>query len=55
MRDGSQHIGKLALDLRPRCRGRTVNQLFDLPNILGKFGNERVKGRVVVGHDDVSV
>ena len=55
MRDRSQDIGELALDLRPlRCR-RLVNRRLDLPDVLRKLGDQRVERCVVAGHIEDSV
>ena len=55
MRNGGQHIGKLALDLRPlRCR-RPVDRRLDLTDVLRKLADQRVERCFVLGHVDGSV
>ena len=55
MRDRGQHIGELALDLRPLGRGRPVDRRLDLTDVLRKLGDQRVEGCFVLGHVDGSV
>ena len=55
MCDGYQHIGELALDLRPLGCGCPVDRRFDLTDVLRKLGDQRVEGCFVLGHVDGSV